>query len=106
MSTVVSNFSNATGYFAQLQLGVSNDSNIIETRTTFSKSRVVYRIFLQTDEDGRFVATSPDLQGVVTDGKNKDEAIKNAIEAVEAILESMKVEKNFILQIIQKQSSV
>jgi predicted RNase H-like HicB family nuclease len=45
-----------------------------------------YRIVLEKDEDGRVVVRSPDLQGVVTDGADENEAIKNAFEAVEAIL--------------------
>jgi predicted RNase H-like HicB family nuclease len=50
------------------------------SRETLNKS---YRIVLEKDE---VVVRSPDLQGVVTDGADENEAIKNAFEAVEAIL--------------------
>lgn len=42
-----------------------------------------YRIKLDDpDEDGRVVATSPDLQGVVTDGEDRIMALHNAYGAV------------------------
>lgn len=53
------------------------------------KHKQNYRIVLQQDEDGRFVATCPDLPGVVTDGADRVEAIKNARCAVSDMLDSM-----------------
>ena len=47
-----------------------------------------YRINLEQDEDGRIVASSPDLQGLATDGANEDEVIKNVHEAVLALIEA------------------
>ncbi len=39
-------------------------------------------------EDGRYlVATSPDCQGLVTEGKTEDELIKNVIEVIELFKE-------------------
>lgn len=49
----------------------------------------IYRITLKQDEDGRYIVTCPDLQGVVTDGATEDEAIQNALEAIQAMLESL-----------------
>ncbi|MCE9652621.1 MAG: type II toxin-antitoxin system HicB family antitoxin [Nitrosarchaeum sp.] len=58
----------------------------------------VFRITLKKDEDGRYVATCQDLQGVVTDGKTEDEAMKNAFEAIQAMLESIgRKSEQFIL---------
>ncbi len=50
---------------------------------------VSYQIVLQQDEDGRFVATCPDLPGVVTDGANEQEAMKNTWYAVSDMLDSL-----------------
>ena len=48
-----------------------------------------YRIILQQDGDGRFVATCPDLPGVVTDGADESEAMENAWYAVSDMLDSL-----------------
>jgi predicted RNase H-like HicB family nuclease len=60
---------------------------------------------LTVDEDSRVVARSPDLQGVVTDGKDKNEAVNNAFEAIDSVLESLGLEKEYSL-IITHESSV
>jgi len=58
-----------------------------------------YRITLEKDEDGRVVVRCPDLQGVVTDGADEKEAIQNAFEAVNAILESRAMPKEYNLTV-------
>lgn len=57
----------------------------------------VYFVELKQDEDGRFVATVPALPGVVTDGATEDEALDNAREAIDAMLESLGTKKAFML---------
>lgn len=54
-----------------------------------SEQKRNYRIILQKDEDGRFVATCPDLPGVVTDGSDEREAMENARYAVSDMLDSL-----------------
>ncbi|MGB6534267.1 MAG: type II toxin-antitoxin system HicB family antitoxin [Candidatus Nitrosopolaris sp.] len=61
-----------------------------------------YTVILQKDEDDRIVVRSPDLQGVVTDGADMNEAIRNAIEAVDAIVESRGLNKDYNLIVIQR----
>ena len=56
-----------------------------------------YRIVLKEDEDGRIVVTCLDLKGIVTDGQDESEAIKNAYEAVTAMLESLNKKEEFNL---------
>ncbi len=51
-----------------------------------------FRIILERDEDGAFIARVPELPGCVSDGKTKDEALKNIREAIEAYLETLKHE--------------
>lgn len=67
--------------------------------------RKSYRIVLEKDEDGRVVVRSPDLQGVVTDGADEKEAIKNAFEAVNAILETRGLSKEYNLTLTHKLSA-
>jgi predicted RNase H-like HicB family nuclease len=59
-----------------------------------------YRIVLKKDEEGRFVVTCPDLQGVVTDGKDEDEAVTNAYDAVSAMLEALGRTEEFNLIVV------
>ena len=49
-----------------------------------------YRVYLEQDEDGVFVATCPALPGCVSQGKTRSEATSNIREAIEGYLESLR----------------
>lgn len=51
--------------------------------------QATYRVVLKP-YDGRFVATCPDLQGVVTDGATEDEAMENAGYAIRDMLDAQR----------------
>jgi predicted RNase H-like HicB family nuclease len=65
------------------------------------KTKTSYVIKMRRDEDGRFIARSTNLQGVVTDGSDKDEALSNAIEAIDAILEERGLDKEYSITLIE-----
>lgn len=48
-----------------------------------------YRVLIEQDEDGVFVAEVPSLPGCVSQGSTRQEAIANAKEAIAAYLESL-----------------
>ena len=48
-----------------------------------------YRVLIEQDEDGVFVAEVPALPGCVSQGKTRSEAVANATEAIAAYLESL-----------------
>ncbi len=48
-----------------------------------------YRVLIEPDEDGMFVAEVPALPGCVSQGKTRNEAIGNIKEAIAAYLESL-----------------
>jgi len=48
-----------------------------------------YRILIEQDEDGIFVAQVPSLPGCVSQGRTRQEAIENAKEAITAYVESL-----------------
>jgi predicted RNase H-like HicB family nuclease len=48
-----------------------------------------YRVLLERDEDGVFVATCPSLPGCVSQGATREEAIANVREAMEGYLKSL-----------------
>jgi len=48
-----------------------------------------YRVLIQQDEDGVFVAEVPSLPGCISQGQTRSEAIENIREAIEAYLESL-----------------
>jgi predicted RNase H-like HicB family nuclease len=50
---------------------------------------VKFRVRIEQDEDGIFVADVPSLPGCITQGKTREEAIRNAEEAIAAYLESL-----------------
>jgi predicted RNase H-like HicB family nuclease len=49
-----------------------------------------YRVTVEADEDGVFVAECPALPGCVSQGKTRDEAIANIKDAIEGYLASLK----------------
>ncbi len=49
-----------------------------------------YRVFIEQDEDGVFVAEVPSLPGCISQGATRAEALKNIQEAMEVYLESLK----------------
>jgi predicted RNase H-like HicB family nuclease len=49
-----------------------------------------YRVTIAQDEDGVFVAEVPSLPGCISQGKTRDEAVRNIREAIEAYIESLK----------------
>jgi predicted RNase H-like HicB family nuclease len=48
-----------------------------------------YRVLIDQDEDGVFVAEVPSLPGCVTQGVGRDEAVSNVRESIAGYLESL-----------------
>ncbi len=48
-----------------------------------------YRVLIEQDEDGMFVAEVPSLPGCVSQGESREEAAANIKEAIELYLESL-----------------
>lgn len=49
-----------------------------------------YRVIIEQDEDGIFVAEVPSLPGCVSQGKTRAEVLQNIQEAIEVYIESLK----------------
>lgn len=49
-----------------------------------------FRILIDQDEDGMFVAECPSLPGCVSQGGTRDEALDNVRDAIKGYLESLK----------------
>jgi len=49
-----------------------------------------YRILIEQDEDGFFVAECPSLPGCISQGQTRKEAIDNIQDAIKGYLESLK----------------
>jgi predicted RNase H-like HicB family nuclease len=50
-----------------------------------------FRVLIEPDEDGVFVAVVPSLPGCVSQGGTRAEALANVREAIELYLESLEV---------------
>ena len=48
-----------------------------------------FRVLIETDEDGMFIATCPSLPGCVSQGKTRDEALANIRDAMAAYVASL-----------------
>ena len=48
-----------------------------------------YRVFIEQDEEGSFVAEVPSLPGCLSQGETRSEALANVREAIAAYLESL-----------------
>lgn len=62
-----------------------------------------YRIFIEQDEDGAFVAECPTLPGCISQGNNRKEAIINIQDAIKGYLESLKKHNEPIPPSIQEE---
>ncbi len=49
-----------------------------------------YRVLIEPDEDGVFIAEVPSLPGCITQGKTRGDALANIKEAIAAYLESLR----------------
>lgn len=49
-----------------------------------------FRVTIEPDEDGVFVAQCPSLPGCISQGKTRDEAMINIRDAIQGYLESLK----------------
>ena len=49
-----------------------------------------YRVIVETDEDGMYAAECPTLPGCVSQGKTRQEALKNIKDAIKGYLQSLK----------------
>lgn len=50
-----------------------------------------YRVLLEMDEDGMYVAEVPALPGCISQGTTRSEALSNIKEAIAAYLESLRL---------------
>ncbi|MEX2492195.1 MAG: type II toxin-antitoxin system HicB family antitoxin [Nitrospirales bacterium] len=57
-----------------------------------------YRVLIEQDEDGAFVAEVPALPGCLSQGQTRADALKNIQEAIEVYLESLKAHEESIPQ--------
>jgi len=48
-----------------------------------------YRVLIQPDEDGMYVADVPSLPGCISQGRTRSEALDNVKEAIAGYLESL-----------------
>lgn len=56
-----------------------------------------YRIVIEQDEDGVFVAECPSLPGCVSEGKTRKEAVANIQDAMQGYIASLKKHDETIL---------
>ena len=49
-----------------------------------------YRIIIEQDEDGMYVAECPALPGCISQGKTREEALENIRDAIKGYLESLR----------------
>jgi len=49
-----------------------------------------FRIHIEQDEDGKFIASCPTLPGCWSQGDTRDEAVKNIGDAIDGYLESLR----------------
>ena len=48
-----------------------------------------YRVLIEQDEDGIYMAEVPSLPGCISQGQTRKEAVENVREAIEAYLDSL-----------------
>ena len=72
-------------------MGTDNVSGRIASRSAKRYTCVVkFRVTIESDEDGVFVAECPALPGCISQGKTRDEAMANIRDAIQGYIESLK----------------
>jgi predicted RNase H-like HicB family nuclease len=56
-----------------------------------------YRVLIETDEDGVFVAEVPSLPGCISQGATREEALVNIKEAIAVYVESLEAHGEAVL---------
>lgn len=56
-----------------------------------------YKVFIEQDEDGIFIAEVPSLPGCISQGKTRIEAINNIRDAIKGYRESLKKHNELII---------
>ena len=51
---------------------------------------MLYRVVIEPDEDGQFVAECPSLPGCISQGRTRDEAVANIKDAIAGYIASLK----------------
>jgi antitoxin HicB len=67
---------------------VADHSKIMLLRLFGEQMR--YRVIIEQDEDGVFVAECPALPGCISQGKSREEAVTNIKDAIAGYLESLR----------------
>ena len=62
-----------------------------------------YRILIEQDEDGAFIAECPSLPGCVSQGPTRKEALDNIRDAIKGYLQSLKKHKEPIPPSIEEE---
>lgn len=62
-----------------------------------------YRVIIEQDEDGVYVAECPSLPGCISEGKTRQEALLNIQDAMQGYLESLKKHNDPIPPSIQEE---
>ncbi len=55
-----------------------------------------YRVLIEQDEDGVFVAEVPSLPGCISQGQSREQAIENIKEAIALYLESLEAHNDAV----------
>lgn len=82
----------APGDAPGLKLNLKAYGNIWMRSSRTVKDKVVplrYRVTIEQDEDGMFVAECPSLPGCVSQGASRDEALDNIKDAISGYLKSL-----------------
>ena len=64
----------------------------LKTIPSETQLRPCYRVVMKKGKDGWIVVKCLDVKGAISQGKDKNEALRNIIEAISAILEDIKGE--------------
>jgi predicted RNase H-like HicB family nuclease len=63
-----------------------------------------YRVIIEQDEEGTFVAQCPSLPGCISQGKTRKEAVNNIEDAMNGYLESLKKHREPIPPSIEEET--
>jgi len=66
-------------------------------------AKMKYRIIIEPDENGIFIAECPALPGCISQGKTRHEAIVNIKDAIQGYIESLRKHDDYIPPSIEEE---
>ncbi|MBA3749320.1 MAG: type II toxin-antitoxin system HicB family antitoxin [Nitrosopumilus sp.] len=80
-----------------LRMNSTMNTSAIPLKYDIPSMQNTYHVNLDKGEDGWIIVTSPEIKSLITQGRDEEDAIKNALEVIDLLIEEKELDKDFKL---------